>query len=641
MKEMNASDIRAAYLAFFKERGHAVLPSASLVPENDPTTLFTGSGMQPLVPYLLGLDHEEGARLTDSQKCIRVQDIEEVGDNRHTTFFEMLGNWSLGDYGKAEQLPWFFEFLTDVVGLDPARLYVTAYAGDEASGIPRDEEAASIWQNLFASKGIEAGTAVMITEEGGAERGMEPGERIFFYQDKNWWSRQGGPDRMLPGEPGGPDSEVFYEFADIAHDESFGKRCHPNCDCGRYLEIGNSVFMQYRKADDGFELLERANVDFGGGLERIAAARLGSSDIFRISLLAPLIAQVEEASGKAYAGNEYAFRVVADHVRAATFLIGDGVRPSNTERGYALRRLIRRATRYADTLGVADAILGAVSRTVTREYGDAYPELASQADAIAEVIESEERKFRRTLAAGAKELARLAKEKGAAITGEDLLTIHASHGYPFELSLEELRASVSELDDERLRTEFEAAMERHREASRAGAEKKFGGHGLLLDTGELKAATEEEVVLVTRLHTATHLLQSALREVLGSEVRQAGSDITAERTRFDFTFDRKLTDEELQGVEDLVNRKIDEDLCVHCVEMGKDEALAAGALAFFRAKYADVVKVYYMGDDLETAWSKEFCGGPHVASTKEVGAFKIRKQEAVAAGIRRIRGVLA
>lgn len=637
---MNAKEIRDAYLKFFAERGHAVIPSSPLVPENDPTTLFTGSGMQPLVPYLLGLEHPEGVRLVDSQKCIRVQDIDEVGDNRHTTFFEMLGNWSLGDYTKADQLPWFFEFLTDVVGLDPSRLYVTVYAGDPEYEVPRDEEAAEIWKALFARKGITASTGEMITEEQGAERGMESGERIFYYRAKNWWSRQGTPEKMLVGEPGGPDSEVFYEFSDIPHDPAFGAKCHPNCDCGRFLEIGNSVFMEYRKAEGGFEKLAKPNVDFGGGLERIAGAKVDSPDMFRISLLWPLVEQVSAASGKSYEGNEYAFRVVADHVRAATFLIADGVRPGNVERGYALRRLIRRAVRYADTLGVADALLGVASATVVDMYRDAYPYLADKASEIREVLDGEEQKFRRTLVSGAKELKRLAAEKGTSITGDDLLTVHASYGYPFDLSLEELAGTVPDLSQERLRVEFEAAMVKHREASRAGSEKKFGGHGLILDTGELKAATEEEVVIVTKLHTATHMLQSALREVLGPEVRQAGSDITAERTRFDFTFERKVTPEELQAVEELVNQKIQEDLHVHCVEMPKQEALAAGALAFFKAKYADIVKVYFMGDTLETAWSKEFCGGPHCHSTGEVGGFAIKKEEAVAAGIRRIRGVL-
>ena len=638
---MNAQDIRAAYLKFFADRGHVVIPSSRLVPEDDPTTLFTGSGMQPMVPYLLGQEHPDGARLVDSQKCIRMQDIEEVGDNRHTTFFEMLGNWSLGDYFKEEQLPWIWEFLTGVVGLDPRRLYVSVFAGDEGYQLPRDDESVAIWQRLFGEKGIEAKVGEMISEEQAAERGMKEGERIFHYREKNWWCRQGGADKMPVGEPGGPDSEMFFEFADVPHDTRFGARCHPNCDCGRFLEIGNSVFMEYQKTGDGFEKLAKRNVDFGGGLERIAAAAIGNPDVFRISLLLPLVEQVEAASGKRYADHAYAFRVVADHVRAATFLIADGVRPGNVERGYALRRLIRRAVRYADTLGVADDILGAASATVIEQYRDAYPYLGPLAAEIRATLEDEERKFRRTLAAGSKELARLASEKGSAITGEDLLTVHASYGYPYELSLEELAERVPGLEKDRLGTEFEAAMQRHREASRAGAEKKFGGHGLILDTGELKASTPEEVGIVTRLHTATHLLQSALREVLGPEVRQAGSDITAERTRFDFTFERKLTPEEIAAVEDLVNRKIAEDLPVHCVEMPKQEALAAGALAFFKAKYADVVKVYFMGETLEVAWSKEFCGGPHVSSTKDVGAFRIRKEEAVAAGTRRIRGVLA
>ena len=638
---MDASEIREKYLQFFKDRGHAEIASSSLVLEDDPTTLFTGSGMQQLMPYLLGEAHPSGVRLTDSQKSFREEDIDEVGDNRHTTFFEMLGNWSLGDYFKKEQLPWLFEFLTEVVGLDPKRLYVTVYAGDPENNLPKDTESAEIWQSLFAQHSIEAGVAEMITEEGGAERGMHAGERIFYYRGKNWWCRQGSPSKMPVGEPGGPDSEVFYEFATIEHDTKFGANCHPNCDCGRYMEIGNSVFMEYRKTETGFEKLAKQNVDFGGGLERIAAAALDSSDMFAISLLKPLIDSLVAASGKQYEDDPRPFRVVADHIRAATFLIADGVRPGNVGRGYALRRLIRRAVRYADTLGVADAILAVAGATVVQLYQGAYPYLASAEADIRAVFEGEEQKFRKTLKQGSGELARLHKEKASAITGEDLLTVHASYGYPIDLSIEELKTVMPDLDEDELRAQFATAMDKHREASRAGVEKKFGGHGLILDTGELKAATPEEVVIVTKLHTATHLLQSALRQVLGNEVRQSGSDITAERTRFDFNFERKLTPEELQAVEDLVNEKINEDLPVHMVEMPKDEALAAGALAFFKAKYADIVKVYYMGETLETAWSKEFCGGPHVEHTNQVVKFKIKKEEAVAAGVRRIRGVLA
>lgn len=637
---MNANEIRAAYLKFFQARGHAVIPSSKLIPENDPTTLFTGSGMQPLVPYLLGEEHPEGVRLTDSQKCFRAQDIDEVGDNRHTTFFEMLGNWSLGDYFKAEQLPWFFEFLTDVVGLDPQRLYVTAYAGDPDNALPRDEEAAGIWKELFAKKGIAAETADMITEEGGAVRGMKPGERIFFYREKNWWCRQGNPAKMPVGEPGGPDSEVFFEFSDIPHDARFGANCHPNCDCGRFLEIGNSVFMEYKKAENGFEKLAKQNVDFGGGLERIAGAKLGDPDMFKVSLLWPLIEQVQAASGKEYAGNEAAFRVVADHIRAATFLIADGVRPSNVDRGYALRRLIRRAVRYADTLGVADALLGAASRTVVASYKDTYPVLAELESEIVEVIGGEEQKFRRTLSQGGKELAQLASSKGEGITGEDLLTIHASYGYPFDLSIEELRSSLK-LDEERLRDEFDKAMTGHREKSRAGAEKKFGGHGMYDENGDIRTSSPEEYEKVSRLHTATHMIQSALREVLGPEVRQAGSDITAERTRFDFTFDRKLTDEELKRVEDLVNEKIAEDLPMEMFEMPREEAAKTGALTVMNAKYGDTVRVWRIGYDWDDAFSKEFCGGPHVKRTGEIGRIRIAKQEAVAAGIRRVRAVIA
>jgi alanyl-tRNA synthetase len=410
MTKKTLHDIRTAYLTYMQARGHALIPSAPLTPENDPTTLFTGSGMQPLIPYLLGKDHPSGARLTNSQKCFRSGDIEEVGDNRHTTFFEMLGNWSLGDYGKEEQLPWFFGFLVDELGLDPARLYVTVFAGDEQAGVPKDEVSAGIWHTLFAEKGITADTAMMVTEEAGAERGMHAGERIFYYREKNWWSRAGAPEKMPAGEPGGPDSEVFYEFSDIEHDPKFGAHCHVNCDCGRYLEIGNSVFMQYQRNDDGsFGLLPKPNVDFGGGLERLAMAVHDTPDIIAVCH-APILAHIEQATGKTYGANPEdtnACRIIADHMKAAVFLIADGVSPSNTDQGYFVRRLIRRAVRYADKLGMHESGLAAVVEPIVEMYEKQYPELRYTIEDIKNKIDDEEQKFRTTLTKGLREFEKI------------------------------------------------------------------------------------------------------------------------------------------------------------------------------------------------------------------------------------------
>ena len=355
---MNAEDIRNAYLKFFADRGHAVIPRAPLVLQGDPTTLFTSAGMQPLMPYLLGETHPKGTRLVDSQTCLRSQDIEEVGDNRHTTFFEMLGNWSLGDYFKKDQIRWFWEFLTDVVGLDPKKLYVTTFIGYNEGGIPRDEESVEVWKKLFSEKGIEAGVAEIGSEADGYKKGMRPGQKIFLYDgDKNWWWRGSKIADMTPGEPGGPDSEVFYEFDFIEHDKKWGEHCHPNCDCGRFMEIGNSVFMEYLKTESGFEKLPKQNVDFGGGLERIAAAKLGDPDMFKTSLIWPIIEKLQELSGKDYETNTASMRVIADHLRAATFLAVDGCAPSNKEQGYVMRRLLRRAIRFSFDLGIEQNFL--------------------------------------------------------------------------------------------------------------------------------------------------------------------------------------------------------------------------------------------------------------------------------------------
>lgn len=635
---MLINKIRAKYLDFFRSKGHTIIPSASLVPQNDPTTLFTGSGMQPLVPYLLGEPHPKGSRLTNSQKCFRAEDIDEVGDNRHTTFFEMLGNWSLGEYFKSDQLPWFFEFLTDMVGVDPERLYVTAFIGDEKNSVPRDTEAAAIWQKLFASKGIDAPIVEVGSEADGYRLGMRGG-RIFYYEaKKNWWSRAGAPEKMPAGEPGGPDSEVFYDFG-TPHDAAFGAECHPNCDCGRFLEIGNSVFMQYIKKDDGtFALLPKQNVDFGGGLERIAAASNDNSDVFLTDVFWDVIALLEHYSGKKYDDSRFkrSFRIIADHMRAATFMLGDGVRPSNTERGYVLRRLIRRASSHAQKIGVTaekqeDSTLVRAAISIIEKYKQAYPELDGD-DAyqmITSEIWKEEVQFGHTLAAGLREFERIAT---GGITGAQAYTLFTTYGFPFEMTLELAKERGISVDEEG----FREHMKKHQDLSRAGSEQKFKGG--LADTSEK----------TTRLHTAHHLLLRALQIVLGEHVKQRGSNITQERLRIDFSHGEKMTKEQIAEVERIVNEKIKAALPVSRLTIAKEVAERSGAEHEFGAKYPDVVSVYAIGPDegddesiLERAFSKEFCGGPHVQNTGELaGTFKIQKEEAVAAGIRRIKATL-
>ena len=643
---MNINEIRTKYLEFFSAREHMPVPSSSLIPGNDPTTLFTGSGMQPLIPYLLGKEHALGNRLVNSQKCFRAEDIEEVGDNRHITFFEMLGNWSLGDYFKKEQLPWLFEFLTEEIGLDPQNLYVTAFIGDEKNNIPRDTESAAIWKQLFAGKGIEAAEIAIGSEADGYRLGMRGG-RIFYYDaKKNWWSRAGTPENMPAGEPGGPDSEVFYDFGHsglIANDPKYGKECHPNCECGRFLEIANSVFMQYIKQPDGsFTLLPKQNVDFGGGLERIAAASNKEPDIFQTDVFEDIIELLEKFSKKSYDDSRYtrSFRIIADHIRAASFMLADGVRPSNTERGYVLRRLIRRAAWHASKLGVADkdaddSMLSRSAVIVIEKYKDAYPELDGEEayKTIFGEIRKEEVQFAHTLEQGMKEF-----EKSVAsgsIRPIVVFNLVTTHGLPLEMVQEEMR----DRGIDTLWEEVNGLMLKHKETSRAGTEHKFKG-GL--------ADTSEET---TRLHTAHHLLLKALQTVLGPQVKQRGSNITQERLRIDFSHGEKMTKEQVAEVERIVNEKIRERLPVTHSTLRRAEAERLGAEHEFGAKYPDMVSVYSVGPEgasqenpqFEKAFSIEFCGGPHVSNTSEIaegGIFKIQKEEAVAAGIRRIKAVL-
>ncbi len=623
---MDLQEIRKKYLAYFEGNNHAVIPSASLVPENDPTTLFTGSGMQPLVPYLMGEKHPKGKRLTDSQKCFRSGDLEEVGDNRHTTFFEMLGNWSLGDYFKKEQLPWFFTFLTEELGFDPKRLYVTVFEGDEKLGIGSDEDSVAVWKDLFKGKGIDAEVAKIGSEENGGKRGMKEGERIFYYDvDKNWWSRAGAPEKMPSGEIGGPDSEVFYEFTDIEHDTKYGEHCHPNCDCGRFLEIGNSVFIQYIKNEDGsFSELPNKNVDFGGGLERLVMASTESPDIIQVCH-APIIDFLEKNSEKRYDESDEvkrAFRIIADHMKAAVFLITEGVHPSNTDQGYFVRRLIRRSVHFADVLGVHGEGFASVVEPVAEMYSDAYPALKKQYKETEAIITEEEKKFRATLAKGMKEFEKI---DGKVVSGEKAFILFSTYGFPFEMTVELATEKGMTVDEEG----FQEKMKEHQELSRAGSEQKFKGG--LADSSET----------ITALHTCTHLMLAGLRKYLGSEVHQAGSNITEERLRFDFTYPEKVERDILDKVEEYVNEALKEQCEVQTEVMKKDDARENGVEGSFWDRYPDEVTVYTVRCSDGTVLSQELCGGPHVKNTGDIiGTFKIKKESSSSAGVRRVKAVL-
>lgn len=632
---MRTTELRKKYVDFFASKGHVIVPSSSLLPENDPTTLFTGSGMQPMVPYLLGQKHPSGTRIVDSQKCFRSQDIEEVGDNRHTTFFEMLGNWSLGDYFKQEQIPWMWEFLTKEIGLDPTRLYFTCFKGNEELGIPRDTEAAQLWQKLFADRGIEAKIG-----ENPETEGIQVGERIFYYSEKkNWWSRSGVPGNMPVGEPGGPDTEMFWDFGvELGlHENSLWKSesCHVNCDCGRFMEIGNNVFMEYQKTEKGFEKLKQQNVDFGGGLERMAAALNNDPDVFKIDLFDNVRNKLEEVSGKKYeesAEITYAFRVILDHLRAATFLVSDGVFPSNKDQGYFTRRLIRRSIRYARNLDITTAFAASLCGSIIEMYSDAYPDLVVKKEKILAEIEKEETKFGATLQKGMKELEKILSTKKT-VTGKDAFDLYQNFGFPKELTIEIAKQiSGLEINTEEYNEEFK----KHQNLSRAGSEQKFKGG--LADHSEMSL----------KYHTATHLLHAAVQKVLGPHAVQKGSNITPERLRFDFAHGEKMTPEQIAEVENLVNAAITRDYPVSFEILPLEEAKKRGAMGLFGDKYEDMVKVYSVGDPEELpvadpsapTFSRELCGGPHVEHTGSIGKFKITKEEAVSAGVRRIKAIV-
>ena len=625
---MNTQEIRQKYLEFCQRNGHAIIERAPLILHNDPTTLFTGSGMQPLLPYLLGQDHPRGTKLADSQTCLRAQDIEDVGDNRHTTFFEMLGNWSMGEYFKRQQIEWFFDFLTEIVGLDPHKIYVSCFIGDDKNNIPRDDEAAQIWQEVFAKKGIEAKIVELDSAENGDKLGMQGG-RIFFYNDKeNWWSRGGGIDSTPIGDPCGPDSEVFYDFGEQHHDASFGQ-AHPASDSGRFMEIGNQVFMQYRRLDDGsFEPLKRKNVDFGGGLERIAAAAIDSPDVFKISLLQPIIRKLESLSGKEYATHTASMRVIADHLRAAVFLAVDSCVPSNKEQGYVMRRLLRRAIRYSFDLGIEQNFLEEVVPVIADLYEVDFPEVKENRENIIAALVKEEKAFRQTLRKGLRQMQHYIDD---GLTGEELFMLYDTFGFPVDLSTEEAYKQGIKLSDN-WRAEFDAKMDEQRQRSKTARKGQFSG-GL-----------EGHDPIHLKYHTATHLLGAALRKVLKApDLQQHGSNITAQRLRFDFNHD-KLTPEEKQAVEDQVNAWIDADLPVSFAVYPTDEALKMGAIGAFGERYGDKVKVYSIGEG-DNVVSFEVCGGPHVEHTgvlaEDGKRFKITKEESSSAGIRRIKAVLS
>jgi alanyl-tRNA synthetase len=672
MKQLTAKSLRSLFIEFFVQKGHALIPSASLIPENDPTVLFTTAGMHPLVPYLMGQPHPAGKRLCNVQKCVRTGDIDDVGDKSHLTFFEMLGNWSLGDYFKKEMIPWSWEFLTgkEWLGLDPDTLAFSVFEGDENA--PRDTESFDLW----------------------VKAGARPEQIFFLPKENNWWGPAG-----LTG-PCGPDTEMFIVRDD---QEPCGPGCSPACDCWRYLEIWNDVFMQYNKQADGsYVPLDHQNVDTGMGLERTVMVLTGKDSVYETDLFSGIIARIEQLSGKQYQGADEdtlrSFRVVADHMRTATFILGDprGVVPSNVDQGYVLRRLIRRAVRHGMQLGLQEEFTAEIATVIIEQYQDVYPELETHRAFVLEQLLLEEKRFARTLSQGMREFDKvLSRMQGAidsynslrdalketlfsrdvlqhmetareamknmgstlrptpeavqfsqemqkleeafatienfqglleqqvarmkTIPGRDAFKLYDTYGFPVEITRELAEEHGLKVDQ----GDFEERFRQHQKTSQAGAEQRFKGG--LADNSEQ----------TTRLHTATHLLQAALRKVLGEEVHQKGSNITAERLRFDFTFGRKVTREELQQVEDLVNQAIQDDLPISFQEMGVEEAKASGAMGLFEDRYGDKVRVYTMGD-----FSKEICGGPHADSTGQLGRFKIQKEEASSAGVRRIRAVI-
>ena len=595
MKKMTSGELRSMWLNFFKSKGHAVIPSASVIPENDPTVLFTTAGMHPLVPYLLGSKHPAGTRLTDVQKCIRTGDIDEVGDASHLTFFEMLGNWSLGDYFKKEMIAWSWEFLTspEYLGLDKDKLAFTVFEGE--GDIPRDEEAANYWM----------------------ENGVKKENIYFLPREHNWWGPAGQPG------PCGPDTEMFI----IKDQPPCGPDCSPACSCGRFLEIWNDVFMQYNKTADGqYVPMAKKNVDTGMGLERTVCTLNGCKTVYETDAFTNIIAKISELSGKHYDDDEAttkAFRIVADHLRTSTFIMGDprGVSPSNVDQGYVLRRLIRRAVRFGMELGMPEGFTAEIGKVVIDQYAEVYPELKQNENFVLEQFKLEETRFARTLRQGEREFEKAVSRMGEnkVIDGVVAFNLYATYGFPIEMTRELAKEHGLTVDE----AGFEKHFAEHQKSSHAGAEQRFKGG--LADSSAQSA----------RLHTATHLLHAALRRVLGDEVAQKGSNITPERLRFDFSFGRKVTKDELAQVEALVNEWIKADVPVVMTETTVEDAKKEGAIGLFESKYGERVRMYTMGE-----YSKEICGGPHASHTGELVSFKILKEESSSAGVRRIKAVI-
>ena len=595
MKKMTSGELRSMWLNFFKSKGHAVIPSASVIPENDPTVLFTTAGMHPLVPYLLGSKHPAGTRLTDVQKCIRTGDIDEVGDASHLTFFEMLGNWSLGDYFKKEMIAWSWEFLTspEYLGLDKDKLAFTVFEGE--GDIPRDEEAANYWM----------------------ENGVKKENIYFLPREHNWWGPAGQTG------PCGPDTEMFI----IKDQPPCGPDCSPACSCGRFLEIWNDVFMQYNKTADGqYVPMAKKNVDTGMGLERTVCTLNGCKTVYETDAFTNIIAKISELSGKHYDDDEAttkAFRIVADHLRTSTFIMGDprGVSPSNVDQGYVLRRLIRRAVRFGMGLGMPEGFTAEIGKVVINQYAEVYPELKQNENFVLEQFKLEETRFARTLRQGEREFEKAVSRMGEnkVIDGLVAFNLYATYGFPIEMTRELAKEHGLTVDE----AGFEKHFAEHQKSSHAGAEQRFKGG--LADSSAQSA----------RLHTATHLLHAALRRVLGDEVAQKGSNITPERLRFDFSFGRKVTKDELAQVEALVNEWIKADVPVVMTETTVEDAKKEGAIGLFESKYGERVRMYTMGE-----YSKEICGGPHASHTGELVSFKILKEESSSAGVRRIKAVI-
>lgn len=592
MKNLTSSELRKIYLDYYKSKGHAVISSASLIPENDPTVLFTTAGMHPLVPYLLGEKHPAGNRLTDVQICVRTGDIEEVGDPTHCTFFEMLGRWSLGDYFKEYAISCSYDFLLNHLEFDKSKFAVTVFKGDE--DCPRDDESAEFWKKM----GV-------------------PEDRIFFLpKENNWWGPAG-----VTG-PCGPDTEMFIDTGKPKCSDG----CSPACDCGKYIEIGNDVFMQYFKNADGtFSPLKQKNVDEGMGLERMLCILNGYKSVYETDLFKPAIALIENLSGHKYDESETvtkAMRIIADHIRTSTFLIGDvkGIVPSNVDQGYILRRLIRRAVRFGRIIDLPERSLSKIAEQYISQYQDVYQYLLTNKDRIVSELDKEEIRFSNTLQQGLKEFEKVITHiPTKTISGKTAFRLYDTFGFPIEMTEELAHENGFEVDVQG----YEDAFKEHQKKSQAGAEQKF--HGGLADNSEETA----------KLHTATHLLHSALMKVLGGEARQRGSNITAERLRFDFGFDRAMTADEIKAVEDLVNEQIKKNIPVVCEEMTVDEAKAQGAIGIFDNKYGEKVKVYTIGD-----FSKEICGGPHANNTGDLKSFKITKEQSSSAGVRRIKAVI-